>query len=65
MRNTYKEFFPDDEVEGKELKDIFVKIVESLALGLGIYESYVRTAKKYIYSDEFKKGVDERYKTTA
>ena len=61
LRTTHKEFFPGDGNDNEKLKDIFMKIVESVVIGLGIYASHIKTAKEFIYSDEFWREVNKRF----
>ena len=61
LRTTHKELFPGDGNNNEELKDIFMKIVESVVIGLGIYASHVKTAKEFIYSKEFWREVNKRF----
>ena len=64
LRATHKELFPGDGNNNEELKDIFMKIVESVVIGLGIYASHVKTAKEFIYSKEFWREVNKRFPKT-
>jgi hypothetical protein len=63
LRARFKEFFHDDTNTSPTVKDMFISVVETVIVGLGIYASNLRAVKEYIRSEDFRNELNKRMKS--
>jgi len=61
----FKEFYPDDTNTGLTHTEMFKRVVVGIIVALGIYASHLRTAKEYIYGEDFRSEFNKRIKGKA
>jgi hypothetical protein len=62
LKGKCKIFYPDDEVNGKTVKELFTKVVFGVITALAIYAPHLRDIKEYIFSEAFVKELDRLMK---
>ena len=62
LRARFKELFPEEDISKIPANELFVQIVQSVVSALELYKHYCKTAREYIYSNEFIDEVDRRIK---
>jgi hypothetical protein len=66
IKNSLKDrcevFYPDEEVNGKTVKELFTKVVFGVITALAVYAPHLRATREYIFSEAFVRELDRRMK---
>jgi len=62
LEGKCKIFYPDDEVNGKTVKELFIKVVFGVITGLAVYAPHLRDTREYIFSEAFGRELDRLMK---
>ncbi len=61
LKVRFGKLFPDDKTHFAP-ENMFVRVVEAVIIGLGVYASHLTAAREYIYSEDFSTRLVERIK---
>jgi hypothetical protein len=62
LEARFQVLFPNDKHNNREVKHTFTSVVEGVIVALGVYASHVKSAKEYIYSNNFSGELIKRIK---